>query len=1409
MEIFADPDVKMPSRADTLSARIEQAREQGKARLEAYKARQRAIKSKASERRSLSAAQVKLQNILKSASKAAGKAPQAEENLIKAVLSQVDTVARSMTDGKKTQLEALDEWYKTERATNPDFIPSKSIEDRISRLTKKQIKEYTLEEAEELAETMSELIADANDRSAENVIAAPETTAAALWIKLRTADMPTMAAFIGGYKKGDPFRDVIIHDIEMGELAEGAYIYEATEMFGKWRKDNKFLNSLKNEVTLKGLALADGSEVKVTRGMLVNLYLHSLNADSQRHAALGGVVIPDMKLFKDGKYHRAFLNGTVVKISPTQMAQAVNLSTFTDKEKSFISALQRYYNDVSKKAINDTSRKSIGRELAIQENYVNLPIWRKILDKTPKQGEDTFTSVLGVTDMGMLQKRTENSLPFELMGAFEALSQSVKDTAKYVGYALPVENYNKFMNYRDRLGDGTVTFAAAIEDKYDKKTAASRGVRGFFDTYVNKIVGRSADTSDDYNFNRLYGKVVGNYTTATFFMNWKIALKQLSGAPLLLEMDGVRGLTASPIVKGEALAALKKYSKSYQMRLAGIDRAVIGEGNSDLSTRTLTQRFRYLDFVGIVDRNILKPGWNAAQNKVSRENPSLAKGSEAYWEKVGETFDAWILDTQVTSLKSRKPMMSLNSNEVMRDVIGRFSGQPFRQANNIATRVGEYQTAARAFRGEPTDENRAAMNAARRKVGQTITGVLLSNVMYSALTMLTEFLLGKTDDWKDEEGDYSVGKMAARFGLGTLSSFSGMAPFGGLVYDAVMGAAGVETWYDIDVYGASVINDMYSTIKRTYNAFKDTEGADWQSIANQAIRTAGYVTGVPAKNIIDTVNAVKLDYYRLTFGDSLGAQIHTFETSGKTSEKKNALFGMLKDLNYKRGNELFERLFDELSEEIINKDKGETKEDGAKEIESFFKTKTRETGEYLTAYNSELARYGVPAMDEAKEAAVLDKVDLGDGTANKRYANMLDSVAGAAAYKAVTGEDNIPAEWVKTLDDDAAALGISSAEYLKLKAKAYYVNDSGEAAQISTDTEAIKDAAAIGIAPDIYIDIIRQSKPYGVTKTGLTAEERRESRIAAATVVTNMEYKLTNEQKGYMLAQVTDQTSRADDFKALFDMRMTPETAARYAAEYAYINGTDDTAQIKGLEFAKLYNADKKLTDKQRQFLADNFAYYSGSKAEIDLKKLETFEKAGVKADVYTDFKRSLNEHKIPEAKDVTPKELAAAYKERIAVVEATGKDNRLNSRAKGLLMADAMGQPDKAVEYAALFSAGVKPSSVVSVWYSTDLAGLKSRKLMKYLAENYPNLSNEDGQAVLNAMNKGLTYTNEMKEYNTLVAAGISLDDYGRYLKELPNWIASGEGSASNYSKAERIAAANAVGITGNKAQIVYTVSK
>jgi hypothetical protein len=233
---------------------------------------------------------------------------------------------------------------------------------------------------------------------------------------------------------------VLVDDFWRAEDRELAVKQVASQYMEPFHKDIKGWDKRNQTVTMGGY------KVKVSNGERIAIYLDSLNPQNERHQLGGGYILRSNpnKEFKPTVAERdAIVSGVMDDPRMLEVAQTI----------------QDGYQNVLRPALNETSVKVLGYELATIDNYHPMVTKRGFMDTDNDTIHPNSMKAFNeyfIDSSGHFKERTVGaSNPIMLQDAIAKYDQMVSLVAKYHGYAEPLRDAKAFLN--SKTTDGTST----------------------------------------------------------------------------------------------------------------------------------------------------------------------------------------------------------------------------------------------------------------------------------------------------------------------------------------------------------------------------------------------------------------------------------------------------------------------------------------------------------------------------------------------------------------------------------------------------------------------------------------------------------------------------------------------------------------------------------------------------------------------------------------------------------------------------------------------------------------------------------------------------------------------------------------------------------------------------------------
>ena len=851
------------------------------------------------------------------------------------------------------------------------------------------------------------------------------------WIFTEVARPRTELLRICGYNEDAPLYQRFL-DLTAGQRKMVDYSRRANERyFDRFINDKEFISQVSGkkarEIEITGeITKGNPITVKVTPDLLMSLYMHSLNDQNTRHMEMGGVTIPDIKLYKEGKIAKAYDNDAQKVTFTRTDIKKYAMNNLTPKELAFINSAQKYYKEMSQPEINAVSEKLLGYEIANVENY-----YRIVTDKNwARTNFDQLKMDGTIEGMGFTKERIEGANnPMELVGMISQVTNDIKAHSKYVGMAIPVRNFNKVYGISTKLikNDGSNTL---IKNGKPEPEVYSH----YYSSVMNSIKKKWGDAGNNYiikmlqdiqnpntSMDKTYGpwlsKVRSNYAKAVLDLNAAVAIKQAASYPTAAAELGweplMKALTTFPKTKGKSAAFISQYSPLMRLRTEGY----ISQETGDILSqgKSLPKAANWIQMVDIGTVRLL---WLASEYKVKADFPNLKYGTKEFYEKVGELHTTVIENTQPNYTELQRAQILRSDKEIVK-MLNMFKTQPFQNMNILMEAFGNYRAKNIQYKNDPTDDNLKLKKDAAVRVRRAVTSQFMAAAVFAAMQFVWDLFRGRKDKYKDKEGEENLLGWMRGVGLNMVSSFAGMLPFGTTIaewgentIDQVSTALGGEAIFDQKFYGMDAgsslegINDILSGATSTivdfiqigkglFNASEADEPIDWEKyirdLTGNGTDMAQYF-GVPVDNIMKSIKGVISSGLRISQGKYVGQYYTVRMDRDITSATKKYYWPILLDA-YDHDPDQFEQLYNIM----IKEKKFATKDYTAQQNVD---KKIRDHVKELAKKGKEVASEFKDATDRAREEHGIDS-DLYKAALEAHDANQNDKYDQDEIYAAI------------------------------------------------------------------------------------------------------------------------------------------------------------------------------------------------------------------------------------------------------------------------------------------------------------------------------------------------------------------------------------------------------------------------
>ena len=1101
---------------DRTGVKIAQEREKSAA------ARQREALSRAKERqqrkemsqrqreyRELKEQQKKTLKALQWLAKNQYRAPEELQGTWDEVLGDLDiyavSAANEMRYSKKYDAtwKDLAEMYKDAQANDPNFLPSKELENIVHRLDNRKIADMDLNALQDLYKAavglrtefynrnnvinddMNRLFAEVYTDSKKELDFGAQTKAGeaarqgkkldSLFNQEQLSPMNVMQRMAGWNPNSAWYS--MAKQLEKGERDIRDYTVSATKQLREfltehedWAKkaDGQGDDGIWYEVKIPQLVGAlevgkppkfgDTITVWMTPTQKVHMYLESKSTENLRHME-GGRTFADKTLYSQGKRREAFAQGKTVRMAPETVKAIVG--SLTPEEQELAQALEQYYNVFAKKEINRVSNILYGYDKAVSKNY------------TPIYTNSNYTkSELGVYDataegVGNLKSRQFSKNPSYNIGAFDAFERHVEQTARFVGMAIPARNWQTLLNWSERENSMADIIAHDWGDESLK----------YIQDLVQTLQGGAASTRDSVSMGA--EKVFSNYIGAVFGANPSIVFKQLGSIPLAGAWLDFKNFPSPGQVKRIDRSLIEKYTQELDWRTLGYSTP---ETKQLKENPNWTQTNKFTNFIFGGGAITAMDGWAAsvlwpwAENKVRAEFPELETGSQEqidsgsspFYQKVAEVFNEAVARSQSTSDEMHQGTLRKSKNQVTR-AFTMFKSDSSQTYNALRQRAGE----AEYYKRIGDTEN---YNKAKRGLGVAFLAAVGGYIWAQGIEFLMNLWKRKGKAYRDEDGNLTAGSVAKEMALGLVGDLAGIVTYGEELADVIGNIITGDKWYGIDTPGLEQLSDVVETIveqgQNDLDVLKDAADVvkNGGSLGEYLHRHSGDIVGgikdlaAAAATYLPGISVNNLEAYLLGTVRWASPELAAAYDDALATANKNQMKGL-------RGVELERKISDTLHNRRVETDET-TNETLASLYESgFTKAVPSDTPGSISVDGEDrkLSAYQKQVYDKTWSGAVgsrlqeliaSDVFQAADDETQEKMLSGLYEYAGEKAKAAVFDDYEVKTSTQKA--DDVLATGAEMADYLELKL-AGAVDKYLDAHDGGLDAQSAKDVA-LGMA---------------------------------------------------------------------------------------------------------------------------------------------------------------------------------------------------------------------------------------------------------------------------------------------------------------------------------------------------------
>lgn len=561
-----------------------------------------------------------------------------------------------------------------------------------------------------------------------------------------------------------------------------------------------------------------GEPVKISAAMAVSIYQMSMNEDNKRHFVLGqkngrnvdvpgGLNIPNNALWQKGKASEArSLHHTVV-MSEGTLDKISKYVINNDLLLEFSNATDKFFNEVSRKYIDETAKRLYGYPISIESHYfpINTNSNYVVTDF------DTVVRNASLENKGFTKNRTNGHNPIWLSDVTEVVNNHMNGLAKYAAYTPIIRDFKKVYNYT------APDYQTSVKDEIEKRWGASAT------QYIKNFM---EDLQKPYTSNPGFSKWRGRFAQSVLAMNLSVTMKQAASYPTAAAVIGYKPLAKALLVgdnaEGEKKILFYRTNRAEINSMTGVffDRY---QGDNTAEMREFitdngwAKKAPYLmNWIQKADVATTGRLWQACKYyvedelKIQKYKENGKEYTDEYKEALVDTYEKVIKNTQPMYSTVHRPAVLRSHNELMR-TLTMFMTQRLQNFGIMFEATGNYRAKAKAYYSSKTEANKIALDKAKKQFVRSISSQIVAGMTLSAMTLLAKAMIHGLDRYKDDEGELTWLSILSTFSSDFMETMSGCTLWGSEAYEVISNFIKVingGTVYNSDIVDLGAFNTI-------------------------------------------------------------------------------------------------------------------------------------------------------------------------------------------------------------------------------------------------------------------------------------------------------------------------------------------------------------------------------------------------------------------------------------------------------------------------------------------------------------------------------------------------------------------------------------------------------------------------
>lgn len=727
-------------------------------------------------------------------------------------------------------------------------------------------------------------------------------------------------AMLGGWKKGSAWEQVAASFQEgtRRALRVERDFYNMFRRFTEAPEIDRLTNP--NKLIDIGLVGRDGKPVKITRGMMLSIYMHLLSEDNRRAILYGGLNVPVLLEYYGQKIKESYTTGheNVVGIleDMTKLSEKIyQLSTdksLTDEEKQQkieeigkqqdkleaegydrLDALKnRIYDEMTDfekqltetaTAWNDGNSQNYINEVTMAQYQIKRAkvknYWAIHRDTSFVQTDfESVAKNMNLANVGWLKDRVKSAAPVLLTDFVYEMDNSCKRVATFYGYAIAQADFNKLYNYK------IPGVNKSVQDEVKRKFGGGSKTFGVTaDQYVENFIGDVVGSRIKPD-RSIWAAVRRNLPRATLTLNPRVALSQIASVPTAAAEVGW-GAMAKGFIRGLPTAFNKNAKEQLMQRDEYFFQRYRGDGSmrefADMKSGNnvidklwgkadkLTKH-ALLNWCQNCDVFATATMWAMAEEWV-KSNTDLT--GEAFDAAVKQKYDDIITKTQPNYTKTERSDLLRDTREAYK-FLTMYKTQSNQNFNILKEANARLRKTASDLKNGRNGVTQADLKQARKQFANAYSAVMLGGTLaFVVLRAIANAILGHMNDYRDDEDEITKASVLNGITTACMQSMANMFVLGSEVEALVEKSITGKKYYGLEDTALASANNVLKQLQALAVAYAtgetDNIGAKWAKLTQNAAQ----IVGLPYSSVKTFIEAGKTwaaDIERGTFGSFEG-----------------------------------------------------------------------------------------------------------------------------------------------------------------------------------------------------------------------------------------------------------------------------------------------------------------------------------------------------------------------------------------------------------------------------------------------------------------------------------------------------------------------------------------------------------